>query len=156
MKTEKEIKPGMDTYPSSARPYPNAADSRRAGQGRRPVDPYVLTRLYPAVLSLRLTHELRDRLNGAAERAGISASSYVRNLVADACGEEAPVDRESGRRVEIHVPPEELAAATSFMAMLTKLVLASRDLGDGKAGSVIQALELQHGRLVKLIDRMER
>lgn len=157
MEATLQNKPGMDANPSGS--HPNSPGSGLAGQGLRPVDPpkndpYHFTRLYPAMLGVRLTRGLRDRLNNMAKAADVSASSYVRNLIADACGEEAPTDRESGRRVEIHVPAEEVVLATKLLANLTALVLASRELGDGQASGAIAAMEAQHKRLVDLIGRM--
>lgn len=104
-----------------------------------------------AYFGVKLTDDLRVAVRRRALSEGLSDGAWVRRLMLDALAIESDLDRASAK-----VPPEELAAATSFMAMLTKLVLASRDLGDGQAGSVVQALELQHRRLVKIIDRMER
>lgn len=152
----KQDKPGMDTYPGKPGTYPNAPVPRRAGQGRRPVDPYADSRAYPAVLSIRLTHELRDTLNAVAERDGVSASSYVRNLVADACGNEAPIDRQSGRRVEIRIPPEEMASAATLLCHVGRLVAEARGLSDGQATGAVMALESAYNRIVRLIETMER
>lgn len=158
MQSTTEIKPGMDANPAIAGSHPNSPGSGLAGQGLCPVDPkkdpYRFTRLYPAMLGVRLTRGLRDRLNSVAERAGVSASSYVRNLVADACGEEAPTDRESGRRVEIHVPAEEVVLATKLLANLRAVILDAREMQDGQATGAIMAMEAQHKRLVDLITRM--
>lgn len=158
MQIESRDKPGMDANPTRVGSHPNSPVGL-AGQGLRPVDPpkndpYHFTRLYPAMLGVRLTRGLRDRLNNIAKAADVSASSYVRNLIADACGEEAPVDRESGRRVEIHVPAEDVVLATKMLANLRAVIIDAREMQDGKAIGAIAAMEAQHKRLVDLITKM--
>uniref|UniRef100_A0A9E7ZMM2 Uncharacterized protein n=1 Tax=Bosea sp. NBC_00436 TaxID=2969620 RepID=A0A9E7ZMM2_9HYPH len=119
------------------------------------MDPYADSRAYPAVLSIRLTHALRETLNIVAEREGVSASSYVRNLVADACGDEAPLDRQTGRRVEIRIPPEEMAAAATLLGHVGRLVAEARGLPDGQATGAVMALESAYKRIMRLVETME-
>ncbi len=54
---------------------------------------------------LRISPDLRERLRTAAAREGVADGVYIRRLLADAVGAEAPADREGGPRVRI--PPEE-------------------------------------------------
>lgn len=150
MQIESRDKPGMGGKTAQVAPAPDArlpgATPRGPLQKKPPAPPPL-----GAFLGVKLTDDLRQALRRRALSEGLSDGAWVRRLMLDALSIESDLDRASAK-----VPPEELAAATSFMAMLTKLVLASRDLGDGQAASVIEALELQHGRLVKLIERMER
>lgn len=135
------------------------ADAQRAPStpglpGALPRGPQRKTAPYPlpAKIDLRLTDGLREALRKRALADGITDSAMARRILLDALGVESDLDRRSG----IDIRPEELQHASRMLANLTSLVLASRELSDGKAGGVIAAMEAQHARLVDIIGRMER
>ncbi len=143
MQEEIGVKPGMGV--ENAQRHPLAADLPGAPP-RGPQDPEYKH------LGVRLTVPLHDAVTAAARADGSGTSAYVRNLLADALGVEAPLDRVDG----VRVPPAELAGLSVALGHTTQLVLASRELGDGQAAGAVMALERAHQRLVKIIERMER
>jgi hypothetical protein len=161
VQTENEVKPGMGLEKSLAPTPPSGGDLPGASP-RGPQTEYVRlgTRLLkdeiagrPCYrhLGVQLTSDLYARLVEAARHEGSGTSAYVRRLIADRLGEEAVLDRKDG----VRVPPAELAAASVLLGHLTTLVIASRDLTDGNASGAIAALERAHGRLVRIVERME-
>jgi len=102
-------------------------------------------------MGVQLTSNLYGRIVDAARAEGSGTSAYVRRLLADHLGEEAVLDRVDGGKV----PPAELAAASVMLGHLTQLVIASREMADGQAAGAIAALEAAHGRLVRILERLE-
>lgn len=102
-------------------------------------------------LGVQITADLYSRIVDAARHEGSGTSVYVRRILADHLGLDAPRDRVDG----VRVPPAELAAASVMLGHLTQLVIASRELADGQAAGAVAALETAHGRLVRIIERLE-
>lgn len=134
--------------PDAQQPPSRAGLPGSSPRGPRKPAPYPL----PTKIDIRLTDSLRTALRQRALADGITDSACARRILLDALGVESDLDRKTG----IHIPPEELQYATKMLAHLTSVILASRELQDGKAGGVIAAMEAQHARLVGIINRMDR
>lgn len=146
--SENRDEPGMGVENST----PNVPPQREAGKpGATPRGPLQQDPEYRH-LGVRLTIPLHDAVTAAARADGSGTSAFVRNMLADALGIEAPIDRVDG----VRVPPAELAGLSVALGHTTQLVLASRDLGDGQAAGAVMALERAHERLVRVIEKMER
>jgi hypothetical protein len=106
----------------------------------------------PAILTIRLTDDLRAALASTAAREGMTDSTLVRRLICDHVGLDSAVDKASN----VKIAPEEVVALSGLMANVGRVVVAAREMQDGQAGGAIAALEAAHARLVKLLQRAER
>lgn len=150
MQNEVGDKPGMGcrTLSDAQRPPAEAGQPGALPRGPRKPAPYPL----PWKIDIRLTDELRTALRGRAIEEGITDSACARRILLIALGLESDLDRKTG----FDVKTEELLYTSKMLANLRSVILASRELQDGKAGGVIAAMEAQHARLVDIIGRMER
>lgn len=144
--SEVDLKPAMAGQRPSGLPATPAPAG--AGQGRCPVDP---RRPLPSVLGVKLSADLRARIKGAAEKAGVSDSAWLRQQALVALGVESPVDAASGRRPRL--PPEEQAALAGIVRDLGEATLAARA---GRTDDAVSAMERARQTLIPVVIGFER
>ena len=131
----KRVKPAMGVLTDTQSP-----PSGGSLPGAPPRGPRVPTapdhRRLATKFDLRISPDLRERLRVAAAKEGVADGVFIRRLLADAVGAEAPADREGGPRVRI--PPEEQAVLAGALrdlgALYEPLSRATVPVAEVKAG----------------------
>ncbi|WP_283535258.1 hypothetical protein [Methylorubrum extorquens] len=105
----------------------------------------------PSVLGVKLSHDLRARIAGAARTDGVTDSAWLRLRALDALGMESAVDAASGRRPRI--PPAELEALAGVVREIGAL---HGPASLGKAAEVLEGLDRVRAVLIPICVNLGR
>lgn len=125
-----------------------------ADQGLRPVDPSQKPspmRPLPSVLGVKLSHDLRQRIAGAAASEGVTDSAWLRRCALERLGLESPVDAASGPRPRIPLPELE-----ALSGVVREIGVLHGPASLGKSDEVLAGLDRVRAVLIPLVVGLNR